>query len=99
MAKKEISKQALDRLNQGAELLDEEQRKLLMESFEAYRDYGYIEAPGEDLVPYQNREEVPFGAMWVFMSFLVDNGEDGLTVLAELDKGCRDMINTFGTEL
>jgi len=100
MAEKEIKQHALEKLLREADLmLDDKQKALVMESLHTYQEFGYIEAPGANLVPYQKRSELPFGAMWIFMTFLIENGEDYVTVIAELDKGYGDMVNTFGTEL
>ena len=100
MAKKEIKQHALDQLLKESELmLDETQRGFVMESLDTYREFGYIEAPGADRVPYQSREDVPFGAMWVFLWFLLENGEDYVTAVAEMDKGYGDIVNTFGRRL
>ena len=97
MSAKEIKQHALSQLMRESDLLlDDRQRAYVQESLHTYEEFGYIEAPGADHVPFQDKADIPFGAILVFMWFLIENGEDYVTVVAELDKGYGDIVSTFG---
>ena len=97
MSAKDIEQHALSQLLRESDLLlDDKQKAYVQESLHTYEEFGYIEAPGANRIPYQRRDDLPLGAILLFMWFLLENGEDYITVIGELEKGYRDIVITFG---